>query len=134
MLEKLILIIDTKKDFLRIQGISKKNNLNINFINASTEKNACEILNQLLLTKKLPNLIFIDINIFKEASVFLKLLNENKKFQIIPLIVFGESNLDIKNIDNNYNCLLPKPSNEKEFEKVILSIFYFWFKIAKLPT
>jgi len=134
MFDKLILIIDTEKDFLRVQKIGAEKNSNINLINASNEIKACEILKHLLSTNNLPNLILIDINFFTKTTTFLKLIKENKKLQIIPLIVLGEFNLDIISKENYYNCVLPKPSEEKEFEKVIQSIFFFWFKIAKLPS
>ena len=134
MFDKLILIIDTEIDFLRIKKISAENNPNIDFINAPSEQLACEILTSLHLKNKLPNLIFIDINIFKDATNLLKLLKENKKLQIIPIIALVNNDLSILKKETTFNCLLPKPDDEKEFEKVIQSIFFFWFKIAKLPN
>lgn len=140
MHKKNVLVLDNEACFLKIKKIGEENIANIHFSNASTEKIAIEILMQFLENKNshLPDLILIDLNfIIIEDIDILKFIKENKLLQIIPVIVLGEndsSNDLSSSFENLSNCWLTKPHDEKEFEKVMQSIFYFWFKIAKLPN
>lgn len=140
MYEKKVLVIDHESYFLKIKKIGEDTTANIHFLHASTEKIVIEILTQLLENKNLslPDLIIIDINFIITKNIdILTFIKENILLQSIPIIVLGENDSSNKlsnSFENYSNCWLQKPYDNNEFEKVIKSIFFFWFKIAKLPN
>jgi hypothetical protein len=140
MYKKGVLIIANEIDFLKIKKNGEENTANINFHYANAEKVAIAILKLFIETKNtnLPDLMIVDINFVNKKNIdIISFFEKNITLKIIPLIILGEfdSNYKLSNTYNKYsNCWLPKPDDEKEFEKVIQSIFFFWFKIAKLPN
>ncbi|RBA27681.1 response regulator [Flavobacterium tibetense] len=140
MYTKEVLTITNEIDFLKIKKIGEENTVNINFHYANTEEAAITILKLFIETKNtnLPDLIIVDINFINKKNIdIIWFFEKNVTLKIIPLIILGEFNSYYK-LSNSFkkysNCWLPKPNDEKEFEKVIQSIFFFWFKIAKLPN
>lgn len=140
MNEKRVLILEEEKDFITIKKIGIKSLSNVDFIHAMSSEKAIDILNYAIKTNPnyLPDIIIINLDFLKkECEKVLDFIQTHSNLHIIPIIVLETPNTHelTKEIFENYpNCIISKPQDEKEFEKVLENIFFFWFNIAKLPN
>ena len=103
-------------------------------------KEAIDFLNQVghYSTKKLPDLILLDINLPKQnGHEVLQIIKTTEKLKSIPVIMLttSSSEMDILKAYKNYaNCYITKPIDVLDFMNVISQIEDFWISIVKLPS
>ena len=88
-------------------------------------------------SKKLPDLIILDLNIPKvNGFEVLKAVKIDQELKAIPVIVLSSSN-DKHDIQQCYNLhansYITKPVDLDPFIKVVRSIEDFWLKVTTLP-
>jgi two-component system, chemotaxis family, response regulator Rcp1 len=84
-----------------------------------------------------PDLIFLDLNLPKmNGRDVLAHIKADARLKTIPIVILTISDAE-KDIEDSYhlhaNCYLTKPTQLKEFEKLVKSINEFWLKKVKLP-
>ncbi|NJN27022.1 MAG: response regulator [Cyclobacteriaceae bacterium] len=100
-------------------------------------ENGDELLDRLKHGKKLPSLIFLDLNMPKmDGRETLKVLKNSERFKHIPVIIFSTSN-DHADILSSYqhggNAYFIKPALYSELVEVLDTIKAHWFHKALLP-
>lgn len=137
---KKVLVIANENDYFKIKSIGEVISCNTNFIlyNASYKS---KLYKDIYLNEKKsikPDFLIVDAYFASKNKInFISIFENYKSFIIIPIITLGtyNSNCKINNLLKEHsNCWLQKPNDENEFEKILQNIFFFWFKIAKLPN
>lgn len=142
MKKKTILLIeDSQDDIAFTQRAFNRNDHDIILLKATTTQTVLEILNNQKYTSSQPfppDLILIDIDInFANGLEILKTIRQDKRFQLIPIVVFSSSQnqKDIyRAIQNGANSYIQKPLTYKRYEMVIDQIAHYWFDIHRLTT
>ena len=84
-----------------------------------------------------PDLILLDLNLPKmNGHEFLALIKQDPKLKLIPIVVLTTSTCARDIIESyalNANCYVNKPSDIKQFFRVIQLIFDFWLTSVTLP-
>ncbi|QWR76688.1 response regulator [Candidatus Magnetomonas plexicatena] len=96
-----------------------------------------EEVNQHLLPKTLPDLIFLDLNMpRKDGFEVLTDLKKDKQFCLIPVIVLTTSNA-AEDVERCYllgvNSYMKKPNEFSQLHRMLKVTFSYWFETALLP-
>lgn len=96
-----------------------------------------ELMKNLNEKKKIPSLIFLDLNMpKKDGRQALEEIKGSEELKKIPVIIFttSKSNADIeKTYEIGANCFITKPPTFAELVKTIKSVTEFWFNTVTLP-
>ncbi|RRB06908.1 response regulator [Larkinella rosea] len=97
-----------------------------------------ELLDQLTDTRRLPALIFLDLNMPRmDGFTTLDELRANPAYRSIPVIIFTTSSLP-EHISRCYelgaNSYLIKPPGYQQLTNLIDQIRTFWFNTARIPA
>lgn len=128
-------IEDNKPDFILLEKALKKiENIDINVINIPNGKTALDFVYKRGKYNKspTPDLIIIDINLpLLSGQEIIKILKEDQKYRIIPIIVFSTSDAE-KDILESYklhaNSYITKTFDIKELFQKISSLGEYWLK------
>lgn len=117
----ILLVEDDPDDVLLIMEALKSNLASLHIVH---KKNGLEAINYLkeITNTSLPSLIIMDINMpVLNGKQMLSILKNDKKFQLIPVIVFTTSSHDgDKEFCNQFQVsMVTKPNNLESFNKKI---------------
>ncbi len=85
-----------------------------------------------------PDIIMLDLNLpKKDGRAVLAEIKTDPQLQHIPVIVLtsSEASRDLTDVYRLHaNCMLSKPVDLEDFQRVVRAIDEFWLKTAKLPV
>jgi len=134
-------IEDNKPDFVLLEkALNKIEGLSLDIINIpSGEKSLDFIYKKGEYTEATtPDLIILDINLpLLDGQEILKILKEDKKYRIIPVIMFSTSDNE-KDIKKSYglyaNSYITKTFDINELFRKIADMGEYWLKTSEIPN
>lgn len=134
---RLLVIEDAPSDVRLMREALRGSLLRLNITVATDGVEATKVLNEMKLSRSLPDVIVLDLNLpRKNGREVLSELKADPLLKHIPVLVLTSSH-DEDDISAAYalnaNCYIRKPMNLPDYERVMRSIEDFWFMTATLP-
>lgn len=133
----ILLVEDNPGDVRLAQEILSNSVFNTHMVAVYNGDDAITYLQQATITKTLPSLIILDLNLPRRNGIeVLKIIKQDAKLKLIPVVILTSSAADNDinlSYQNHANLYIAKPVDFDEYFKVISNIEKFWFSIAKLP-
>lgn len=133
----LLLVEDNEGDIVLTKEAFEEHNIIQDMAIARDGEEAIIFLKNALSTRKLPNLILLDVNLPKvnghEVLRFIKGSHELKHIPVIMLTTSSSPSDILKGYQNYVNGYITKPMDANEFLATVKQIEGFWIKTVKLP-
>jgi CheY-like chemotaxis protein len=133
----LLLVEDNEGDIVLTKEAFDEHNVIQEMAIARDGEEAIIFLKDALSTRKLPNLILLDVNLPKvnghEVLRFIKGAYELKHIPVIMLTTSSSPTDILKGYQNYVNGYITKPVDAYEFLATVKQIEGFWIKTVKLP-
>lgn len=124
---RFLLIEDDEIERLKFDRVMKKNNFDHFLLEAKNGEEALEILED---NKKLPDLIFLDLNMPKMNGLeFLKILKSNQELKHIPIVILSTSSY-FQDLKECYKIgiagYIIKPLKYEDYINKIICLIKYW--------
>jgi CheY-like chemotaxis protein len=136
---EILIVEDNIGDIRLIKEVFRDLGLHNNMLIARDGEEAMKILCREgeYLNAPLPKLILLDLNLpKKDGREVLSEIKSHNELKSIPVIVLTTSNSEediINTYCNHVNAFITKPTDLKQFSKVLRGIQDFWFNVVNLP-
>ena len=134
----IFLIEDNQGDIKLITSQLKNLIPNCNIVIAHDGERALELLMGEYRTKRLPDLIIMDLNLPKVTGhEILMEIKREQRLRSVPVVIFSSSASpkDVASVyENHGNCYIVKPFDYHEFNEAIRHAYEFWFRVTQLPN
>lgn len=133
---RVLMVDDSAADRLLTRSCLEESKVLLDLQEAEDGEEALEYL-QGCSDEELPDLILLDLNMPRMSGAeVLAALQDDERLKPIPVVVLTSSRASL-DIERSYqlgaNCLVSKPVDLEQFQRIVLALSEFWFVVVRLP-